>query len=159
MNVSKIKVDETLAINADELEGRPVLTRDQVWSGLMLKVYDATPFVPLMTKCDVISELENGIIRNIVFDGMELKERIIFYPKKKVEFIRIGFGAEMGTIWNEIIGNDPMELKLRFSFELEINDLSLMAEKDYRDKRAVGYLKAVKATISQIQNMAMIGKV
>ena len=159
MNVSKIKVDETLPINAVQIERRPVLSRDQVWSGLMLKVYDATPFVPLMTKCEVISKLENGIIRKIVFDGMELKERIIFYPKKKVEFIRIGFGAEMGTIWNEIIGNDPMELKLRFSFELEINNLSLLAEKDYRDKRAVGYLKAVKATISQIQNMAMIGKV
>ena len=85
MTITLIKVDETLPINPSESDGLPLLTRDLVWDGLLLKVYDARPFVPLMTKCDVTNEMENGIVRDIIFDGMSLKERIILYPKKKVD--------------------------------------------------------------------------
>ena len=97
-----ITVDKTLPVNPDKSGNVPILTRDQVWAGLMMKVNDALPFVPLMTKCEVIERLENGLIRDIIFDGMELQEKIIFYPKEKVEFLRVGTGEEMGTIWNEI---------------------------------------------------------
>ena len=79
--------------------------------------------------------------------------------KEKVEFIRVGFGDEMGTIWNEIIGNDGSELKLRFAFQLEVLNLSPEAEKDYRERRAAGYLKAVQATIDQIRKMKVNGKI
>ena len=158
MKIVQIKVDEILPINPENIAHDLVLNRDQVWSGLMLKVYDATPFVPLMTACKVTDELENGIVRNIVFDNMSLRERIIFYPKTKVEFIRVGFGNEMGTIWNEIIGDSSQQLKLRFAFNLEVANLSRNAEKDYRERRAAGYLKAVQATINQIRDMHIAGK-
>ena len=132
MNNTTIKVDETLPINPDKSGTLPILSRDLVWDGLLLKVYDAKPFVPLMTKCVVTKEMDNGVVRNIVFDGMTLKERIIFYPKEKVEFIRVGFGDEMGTIWNEILEDRSGELSLRFAFELEVTNLSPQEEKIYR---------------------------
>ena len=159
MNIVQIKVDETLPINPEDVPPNLVLDRDQVWAGLMLKVYDATPFVPLMTMCKVTDELENGIVRDIVFDNMSLRERIICYPKSKVEFIRVGFGDEMGTIWNEIIGDDIRQLKLRFAFNLEVANLTSDAERDYREKRASGYLKAVQATINQIRGMHIRQKI
>ena len=159
MGTVEIKVDETLPINPSDTSKDMFLDRSDVWSGLLLKVYDAKPFVPLMTECKVTDELDNGIIRDIVFDGMHLRERIIFYPKAKVEFIRVGFGDEMGTIWNEIIGNDGSALKLRFAFQLEVLNLSPEAEKDYRERRAVGYLKAVQATIDQIRTMKVNGAI
>ncbi len=159
MRTVEIKVDETLPINPSDTSKDKILDRNDVWSGLLLKVYDATPFVPLMTECKVTDELENGIIRDIVFDGMHLRERIIFYPKTKVEFIRVGFGDEMGTIWNEIIGNDGSDLKLRFAFQLEVLNLSFEVEKDYRERRAVGYLQAVQATIDQIRTMKVTGTI
>ena len=157
MTITLIKVDETLPINPNKSGTLPLLTRDLVWDGLLLKVYDAKPFVPLMTKCDVTNELENGIVRDIIFDEMVLKERIILYPKEKIEFIRVGFGDEMGTIWNEILEDENGELHLRFAFELEIANLSLKEEKDYREKRATGYLNAVQATIDHLHNLATKG--
>ena len=157
MTITLIKVDETLPINPSESGGLALLTRDLVWDGLLLKVYDARPFVPLMTKCDVTNEMENGIVRDIIFDGMSLKERIILYPKKKVEFIRVGFGDEMGTIWNEILEDENGELYLRFAFELEVADLSLQQEKDYREKRATGYLNAVQSTIDHLRGLVENG--
>ena len=102
--------------------------------------------------CNVTDELENGIVRDIVFDNMSLRQRIIYNPKTKIEFIRVGFGEEMGTIWNEIIGDNVRQLKLRFAFNLEVANLSSDAERDYRERRASGYLKAVQATINQIRD-------
>ena len=159
VNIVQINVDETLPVNPQNIAPEMVLNRDQIWSGLLLKVFDATPFVPLMSMCEVTDELENGIIREIVFDNMSLRERIILYPKTKIEFIRVGFGDEMGTIWNEIIGDEARQLHLRFAFNLEVANLSNNAEKYYRERRATGYLKAVQATINQIRDMQISGEI
>src|SRR5206468_10795380 len=105
-------IDKTVPVNANLKPGDPVLTRDHIWEGLLMKAYDAKPFVHLMTKCDVTREFENGIERDIVFRGMELTERLIFYPKTKVEFLRTK-GIEMGTITNEIVEDSTGGLHLR----------------------------------------------
>ena len=153
-----IKVDKTVPVNPDKSGETLILTRDQVWKGLMMKVDDARPFVPLMTKCEVTQQLENGVVRDIVFDGMPLKERIIFYPKEKVEFLRVGIGDEMGTIWNEILEDENGELHLRFAFELEVPNLTETQEQEYREKRATGYLNAVQATLEYLRNLAVDGR-
>src|SRR5437773_6114658 len=93
-------IDKTVPVNANLRPGDPVLARDHIWEGLLMKAYDARPFVHLMTKCNVTREFENGIERDIVFRGMELTERLIFHPKTKVEFLRTK-GIEMGTIRSE----------------------------------------------------------
>ncbi len=42
-----IKVDMTLPVNPDKSGKTLILTRDQIWKGLMMKVEDARPFVPI----------------------------------------------------------------------------------------------------------------
>ena len=56
MGTVEIKVDETLPINPSDTSKDMFLDRSDVWSGLLLKVYDAKPFVPLMTECKVTDE-------------------------------------------------------------------------------------------------------
>ena len=153
-----IKVDKTLPVNPAENAGAISLTRDQIWRGLMMKVDDAKPFVPLMTKCEITERFENGVVRDIVFDGMALRERIICYPQEKVEFLRVGAGAEMGTIWNEILEDADGSLHLRFAFELEIPGLTAAEEEAYREKRATGYLNAVQATLEHLRKLVAEGK-
>ena len=153
-----IKVDKTLPVNPDKSGNTLVLTRDHIWNGLMMKVDDAKPFVPLMTKCEITQRLENGVVRDIIFDGMELQERIIFYPKERVEFLRVGVGDEMGTIWNEILEDDKGELHLRFAFELEVPNLTEEQEQEYEEKRAKGYLNAVQATLDYLRNLRVEGR-
>lgn len=153
-----IKVDQTLPVNPDKSGKTVILTRDQIWTGLMMKVEDARPFVPLMTQCDVTERLENGVVRDIVFDGMALRERIILYPKEKVEFLRVGFGEEMGTIWNEILEDETGELHLRFAFELEVHNLTEDMKPEYREKRATGYLNAVHATLEYLRRLRADGQ-
>ena len=115
-------IDKSVPVNANLKPGDPALTRDHIWEGLLMKAYDAKPFVHLMTKCEVTREFENGIERDIVFRGMELTERLIFYPTTKVEFLRTK-GIEMGTITNEIVEDSAGGLHLRFAFSLERSDM------------------------------------
>src|SRR5438094_6807068 len=115
-------IDKSVPVNGNLKPGDPALTRDHIWEGLLMKAYDAKPFVHLMTKCEVTREFEDGIEGDIVFRGMGLTERLTFYPKTKVEFLRTK-GIEMGTITNEIVEDSAGGLHLRFAFSLERSDM------------------------------------
>lgn len=151
-------VDKSVAVNANLKPGDPVLTRDQIWEGLLMKAYDARPFVHLMTKCEVTRTFENGIERDIVFRDMDLTERVIFHPKTKVEFLRTR-GIEMGTITNEIIEDETGALRLRFAFSLERADMwsGSAEEQEFAAGYARGYLVSVQKTIDAIRDLVRAG--
>ena len=151
-------VDKTVPVNADLKPGDPVLTRDQIWEGLLMKSYDATSFVHLMTKCQVTKEFPNGIERDIIFRGMDLTERLTFYPKARVEFVRTR-GIEMGTITNEILEDERGDLQLRFAFSLEREDMipGSREEKEFAVGYAQGYLVSVQKTINTIRELVRTG--
>ena len=152
-------IDKSVPVNANLKPGDPVLTRDHIWEGLLMKAYDAKPFVHLMTKCEVTREFENGIERDIVFRGMELTERLIFYPKTKVEFLRTK-GIEMGTITNEIVEDSAGGLHLRFAFSLERSDMrpGSPEEEEFAAGYMQGYLVSVQKTIDAIRELVRAGR-
>lgn len=128
-----------------------VLTRDDVWRGLVLKAENALPFVPAMTRCDVKSRTDSVIEREIEFRGERFGERITFDPKKQVTFVRTS-GSVLGTIRNDIEEEDG-DLRLRFSFDLELQGVEAGsdAEKDYEETMRDDYLKAAGATLAAIR--------
>src|SRR5213078_219892 len=148
-------IDKTVPVNANLGPGDPALTRDHIWEGLLMKAYDAKPFVHLMTKCEVTREFERGI----VYRGMELTERLIFDPKTKVEFLRTK-GIEMGTITNEIVEDSAGGLHLRFAFSLERSDMKPGSpqEKEFAAGYAQGYLVSVQKTINTIRELVRAGR-
>jgi len=152
-------IDKTVPVNSNLKPGDPVLTRDHIWEGLLMKAYDAKPFVHLMTKCAVTREFENGIERDIVFRGMDLTERLIFYPKTKVEFLRTR-GIEMGTITNEIVEDRTGSLHLRFAFSLQRSDMKPGSpeEQEFATGYAQGYLVSVEKTIDAIRELVRAGR-
>ena len=152
-------VDKTVPVNANLKPGDPVLTRDEIWEGLLMKSYDAKPFVHLMTKCDVTKEFENGIERDIMFRDMDLTERLTFFPKTRVEFLRTR-GIEMGTITNEILEDEKGQLHLRFAFSLERADMEpgSQEENEFAAGYAQGYLVSVQKTIDHIRELVRKGQ-
>lgn len=152
-------VDKYVPVNAGAAPGEPALTRDQVWEGLMMKARDAKPFVHKMTVCDVVKEWDGGLDRDIVFHDMPMGERLFFYPKEKIVFLRTK-GHEMGAITNEIVEDDSGELLLRFAFSLEREDLKPGSpeEREFADGYAQGYLVSVQKTIDAIRALVKAGK-
>ncbi len=90
---------------------------------------------------------------------MELTERLIFYPKTKVEFLRTK-GIEMGTITNEIVEDSAGGLHLRFAFSLERSDMrpGSPEEKEFAAGYAQGYLVSVQKTIDTIRELVRAGR-
>ena len=147
-----IFVSHALPVNEP---GEPVLSRDNVWDGLVLKADNALPFVPSMTFCEVTDRISDTTFdRDIDFRGDRFTERITLEKPHRVTFTRIA-GPVLGTIANEIEGPDD-DLRLRFSFALVVTGVAggSPAEQEYADSMTGDYLKAVAATLAAMRRIA-----
>lgn len=152
-----IYVSHALPVNVD---GQPVLDRDAVWAGLILKANNALPFVPSMTFCEVVNRLSDTTFdRDIDFRGARFTERITLEEPHRVVFTRIA-GPVLGTIANEIEGEGD-DLRLRFSFALVVSGVEGGSDEEqaYADSMTTDYLKAVDSTLAAMRKVALGEKV
>jgi hypothetical protein len=61
----KICLSHTCPINPPDAPIK--LTRAQVWEGIKLKARDPLKFVPIIAKCEVVEEHEEGLTRVVEF--------------------------------------------------------------------------------------------
>lgn len=82
-------------------QGKPRLTREQVWKGLELKARDARQFLPagLCTRCDVTEESSTHFVRDATISGVDLREIITLDAQRKVTFFQ-ATGPREGAIIN-----------------------------------------------------------
>ena len=45
----------------------PIVSRKQLWSGLVMKAENAIPFVPGMESCIMLESNESSLVREVVF--------------------------------------------------------------------------------------------
>lgn len=136
--------------------GEPVVTRDALWDGLVRKAENALPFVPSMTDCTVTARHGETVFdRDIVFKGQAFSERITLERPHRVVFTRIA-GPVLGTIANEIEGDAPDELTLRFSFALVVagEPGGSPGEQAHADQMTDSYRAAVAATLDAVRRIA-----
>jgi hypothetical protein len=146
-----IEVSKRIPVNEP---GQPVLTRSDVWKGLVMKADNALPFVPAMTHCKVLDrESDTVFVREIEFRGERCRERITLTPEQRVEFVRLD-GSVLGTILN-LIEEDDSGLGLRFSFKLKLDGVADGSAEEIEYGKVVekDYLKAVDATLAAIRKM------
>jgi Acetylaranotin biosynthesis cluster protein L len=151
-----ISVSYKVPVNPEDSDVE--LSRADVWKGLEAKARNALPYVPSMTMCEVESEGENWIQREIEFRGQRLGERITLEPQETVRFERTS-GEVMGTILNEILESEDGELELRFSFDLELEGVEAgsQEETDYEETMKGDYEKAVESTLAAIRRWVREG--
>jgi hypothetical protein len=151
-----ISISRTASVNPPERE--VTLTRADVWRGLEAKTYNALPFIPAMTECDVVSRTGNVIERQIEYKGLRFGERITFEPEHRLTSVRTS-GSVLGTIRNEILTDDAGELQLRFAFDLELAGVEAGSteEKDYEATMKDDYLAAVDTTLAAIRRWVREG--
>ena len=148
-------VSRGIPVNDGAAADQPLLTRDHIWRGLVLKADNALPFVPKMTKCEVTHRAPTWLERDIVFRDEPASERVTFFPREEVRFERLS-GATLGTIRNQIEESDDGALILRFTFSLEREGIEpgSTAEQAYAKEMEGAYLGAVDATLSAIRKFA-----
>ncbi len=139
----------TINVNPSGVE--PVLSREQIWRGLVMKAENALPFVPGMTRCNVIERTGNQILREVTFAGNSHRERITLHPPVQVHFERIG---ENGFIENTI-SDSEQGLLLNFTFGLNFpgTDPGSDEERNKGEGMRHAYVAAVDATLSRVRQM------
>jgi hypothetical protein len=137
----------------------PVLSREQVWRGLVMKAENALPFVPSMQACNVVSRTENGLLREIMLGGNRFREQITFTPEVEVVFERVGTTSNAGWITN-VISESDHGLLLTFTFGLVFPDVEpgSAAEKQRGDSLKSDYLGAIGATLRTVRKLLTEGK-
>lgn len=146
-----INVSRRIPVN---VAGQPVLTRSDIWRGLVMKADNALPFVPAMTHCEVQTrESDRVFVREIEFRGERCHERVTLTPEDNVVFERLD-GSVLGSIRNQI-EDDAEGLGLRFSFSLKLAGVAdgSPTELEYGAIVEKDYLKAVDATLGAIRKM------
>ncbi len=146
-----IEVSRRIPVNEP---GQPVLTRSDVWRGLVMKADNALPFVPAMTHCQVLHrESDTVFVREIEFRGERCRERITLMPQERVRFDRLD-GSVLGTI-NNLIEEDADGLGLRFAFSLKLAGVEDGSPEEVEYGKIVekDYLRAVDATLAAIRKM------
>ncbi|KAH0566053.1 hypothetical protein GP486_000546 [Trichoglossum hirsutum] len=112
----------TVSINSPS--ANPTLTKDEVWSGLMKKARRPQDYVPVINHCELLSEDENGLLRDVdiqpgkFMPGGLTREKVTWVKKIRVDYVMQGDKPQ--TITNILSeGPAPGELYLTFSYELE----------------------------------------
>jgi hypothetical protein len=117
-----------------------------------MKADNALPYVPIMSKCEVIERGAGWLVRDILLKDVPLRERVTFEPESRVVFDRIG-GDELGRIEN-IIGEDEKgNLTLTFSFGLTKNGIpeGTDAEQKHFSQMEGAYFGAVASTLAAVR--------
>jgi len=152
----------TPKIPANSPEQDVQLSRQQLWQAMVWKARYPTLFVAPIKECTVLEEFEDGLLRELVHQdkvGTELiQERIFLRPMTRVTFLRLS-GSVHGHILNDIETNDAGELTLRFSYTLSLPDAKHHSEEEatYEREFAVGYVKAVNATLEATRDWVRTG--
>ena len=149
-------VDKSVIVNN---LGELALNRHQVWQGLVMKAENALPFVAAMTHCKVLSRAARRLVRQIVFKGETMQERVTLTPEIRVRFDRLS-GSAKGFVLNEIFDDAAAGLTLRFTFTFEIDGMphGSDAERAFATNMEKDYLSAVQATVGAIRRAAHEGK-
>jgi hypothetical protein len=140
--------------------GQVPLSRGQLWQALLLKVEDATLFVPGMTHCQVLERRGNEVLREIVWRGQPRRQRVSLHPEHTVEFEHLS-GSARGKVVNQIEQDESGALHLRFTFMLEaIEGIApdSAEEQAYGERMKEDYLGAVQATLETARRLMASGR-
>lgn len=144
--------------------GEVPLTREQLWTGLVLKARDARTFLPkgACSKCTVVAEGDGFIVREAVIMNDELTEIVTFAPQRKVSFHQAKSPRE-GVIVNEILEDAAGALQLRFYAYLGLVDVEPGSEPERQAQAALdsedrGYKAALLSTLARTRELAREGK-
>jgi hypothetical protein len=130
--------------------GMMPLTQEQVWRGLVMKAENAVPFVPGMTRCEVVERLSpDRFWREADYRGETLRERITLTAPVQVLFERDG-DPDAGWITNVISEHDG-GLLLTFTFAVRFADAA--DERIEGERMKAVYREAIENTLAAVRRL------
>lgn len=114
------------------------LSRQQLWQGLMLRVEDATPFLPGLESCTILQRGENELLRELDFGPAVIHDKVTLAINEWVRFdIQPSETHAGGSLCITIEEPEPDFLFLRFAYETTLGN-----QADSEDRAYIEYVKS-----------------
>ncbi|MDX5362946.1 MAG: DUF1857 family protein [Pseudazoarcus pumilus] len=62
------------------------LSREQLWFGLLCRVENPAPFLPGLEACEVLERWQDGLLRELDFGALRIRDRVTLDPMNSVTF-------------------------------------------------------------------------
>lgn len=154
------RFEHIIQVNAADVPGLPVLTREQVWRGLWLRAFDPVYFVMGLNSADITRRTNYGdheIIERILdYGSFKVKDRVILHPMKQTRVeVAESAGWPRCSATCIIEEPEPLSLFIRFVYEWDENAPSEAdLDDEVRRAREQAYIATDLDTVQRIREIA-----
>ena len=136
-----------------------VLTRDQIWRGLVLRAEAPMLFVPHLDDCRLFDRSPNAVSRSLRYGELVIEDRVEFLPQQEIRYLvaaqkDIAESSLMMTIEEP----EPDVFFVRFEYDDGNDPATDAANAMYNDFRRSAYEESDIDTIRIIRQLAQEGR-
>ena len=135
----------------------PLLSRSQLWRGLVLRAESPMLFVPHLEACEIVERSEASLLRRLDYGKVAISDRVTFLLELQVRY-HVGAQAEFSdsTLTMTIEEPQPDALFVRCVYEDASPDEG--ADAMYNDFRRSAYRESDIDTMQLIRQFAAQGR-
>lgn len=134
------------------------LTREELWFGLLCRAEDARPFLPGLEACRIVERSDAGLVRDLDFGGVVIRDRVTFNP---FDWIRFESEANAqhpgGSLTIRIDEPQAGALFLRFCYQTTLPETADSDDARYADFVRSAYHQSDVDTVRVIRMIAASG--
>lgn len=136
-----------------------LLTREELWFGLLCRAEDARPFLPGLEQCRIVSRDGGELVRELHFGPAVIRDRVRFHELEWISFeIEATADHAGGSLTITIEEPQPGALFLRFSYVTSLPDAAGTDDAKYADIVRSAYHQSDLDTLKVIRMIAESGR-
>lgn len=154
-----MRFEHLVQINDPNTAGLEPLTADQVWQGLVLRGQSPELFVLGLDRAEITARGEQWIERVLHFGGAEVRDRVVFEPRRSVRYETAATAEHAGgTLTMTIEQPGPGALLVRFTYETTMPAVDASGDDRYAEIVKSAYHQADLDTVRKIRELASTGR-
>jgi len=81
-----LKFEHVVIVNDPDDPAIVDMSREELWFGLLCRVEDPAPFLPGLDACSIVERHERGVVRELAFGSLRVRDRVTLQPMDSVTF-------------------------------------------------------------------------
>lgn len=136
------------------------LSREELWFGLLCRAEDPRPFLPGLESCAIVERTENGLVRDLCFGHVVIRDRVTLMPMNAVVFESDKTDEHAGgSLTIRIEEPRPDELVLRFIYLTTLPEGGTGPDGVYAEFVKSAYHESDIDTVRMIRMIAECGRI
>jgi hypothetical protein len=137
----------------------PVLSREEVWFGLLCRAEDSRAFLPGLERCIILERREGELLRELDFGQVSIRDQVFFSELEWISFESEATAQHAGgKLTISIEEPEAGMLFLRFVYSTNLSEANGSEEAKYADVVRSAYHQSDIDTMKVIRMIAESGR-